>query len=1273
MPTSFESDLAADAADSSATGFVLAMGGWAHGTVSNGSDGDFIAVQLVAGQSYSFALVGINANGLSDPLLQLFAADGLTLLAINDNGLMNGNAGFSFVAATSGTHYLRVSGVSGATGGYAVAASQAVRPSFDAVMIAGLLDSRLSWSAGAGSPAALTFGFADTNTHGLTGFSQCTEAQKDAMRAALAQFSDVAGLSFTEVAPGGYTDSATLLYGNFADPAGETALGALPGSVSAGDMAGDVWINTALLPGAVAPTLAPMPGSQYFQMLLQEIGRSLGLSRPSDYTLQVDQTLNFADHADFAQDSRQYTVMSAFDASHTGASPLNLDTLGIFDILALQTIYGANSTTRATDTTYGFGSNAGQVYDFGWNIDPILTIWDGGGIDVLNVAFYSANQVIRLGEGQFSSIGGFTNNVGIAFGTTIENAIGGRGSDQIFGNAAVNLLQGRAGDDVIYGGEGHDNLRGGEGGDTLYGGTGNDTLMGDETVTGVAAPQVFNLAMTNGVANTLNVSSVALYAQSFTLELIWQQLATPTTGVFLQFGDLGIRLQADLRASLQFANAAEEEWLYDIIPPVLQDGQPHRLSISYNDGDGTLCVYIDGVRLAEHAFTPGTRGLSPAGDITISGYGAVGDIRLFSDIVSAQDIWDRAWITLPDPNNTPSLTSAWVGNGVGGLISSVPGVASFAPTGSTGHTAVTLQDQGIGNLMQGGAGDDTYLVRSGLDQVIEAAGGGNDHVIAHVSFALATGQQVETLSVATGANGISLTGNALANQLNSALDAADTLAGGGGDDVYHLYHAGDQVIEVAGAGDDTVFAHANFTLQAGSYLETLRAAGTHGLTLIGNSFANRIYSSASFADTLAGGAGNDSYYLYRSTDVVIEGAGDGSDVIYAFANYALAPTALVETLFASGSAGRNLTGNAQANVFHSNALHADTLAGGAGNDIYHLCHSGDRVVEASGGGTDVIYAYVNYTLFAGSAVEQIWAQGSTGLALQGNTLANVFYSNLARADTLSGGAGNDSYYVRHSADRVIEAANGGNDTIFASVNHTLFAGSAVEIIRSAGSKGLALSGNELANSFQSNALYADTLSGGAGNDTYHVRHIADRVIEAANGGSDTVFAYTNHSLFPASAVETLRGVGSVGLRLTGNALGNSISGTSGNDTLDGGAGHDTLWGGLGKDLLKGGVDTQADQFVFRATAESAVGTNRDTISGFASGIDDIDLRAIDANLGLAGNQAFVFGTQPLAFGVWSVVSGPNLLLRADVNGDKLADMEILLQGVTSVVRSDFLL
>jgi Ca2+-binding RTX toxin-like protein len=99
------------------------------------------------------------------------------------------------------------------------------------------------------------------------------------------------------------------------------------------------------------------------------------------------------------------------------------------------------------------------------------------------------------------------------------------------------------------------------------------------------------------------------------------------------------------------------------------------------------------------------------------------------------------------------------------------------------------------------------------------------------------------------------------------------------------------------------------------------------------------------------------------------------------------------------------------------------------------------VIEAAGGGTDRIDAYANHALFANSSVEFIYAMGSAGRSLTGNALANRFISNAAHADTLIGGAGNDTYAVHHAGDRVIEATAGGTDRIDAYANHTLRAGS----------------------------------------------------------------------------------------------------------------------------------------------------------------------------------------------------------------------------------------
>ncbi len=140
--------------------------------------------------------------------------------------------------------------------------------------------------------------------------------------------------------------------------------------------------------------------------------------------------------------------------------------------------------------------------------------------------------------------------------------------------------------------------------------------------------------------------------------------------------------------------------------------------------------------------------------------------------------------------------------------------------------------------------------------------------------------------------------------------------------------------------------------------------------------------------------------------------------------------------------------------------------------------------------------------------------------------------------------------------------------------------------------------------------------------------------------------------------------------LKGNSGNDKLYGREGSDILNGGSGNDKLFGQSGADVLTGGKG--ADTFVFWGTSDS-YGTEKDIIRDFRSRVDHIDLRIIDADANQGGDQAFIFIEQS-AFGHRAgELRFADSLLAGDVNGDGLADLEIVLAGVSRLVRADFYL
>ena len=212
----------------------------------------------------------------------------------------------------------------------------------------------------------------------------------------------------------------------------------------------------------------------------------------------------------------------------------------------------------------------------------------------------------------------------------------------------------------------------------------------------------------------------------------------------------------------------------------------------------------------------------------------------------------------------------------------------------------------------------------------------------------------------------------------------------------------------------------------------------------------------------------------------------------------------------------------------------------------------------------------------------------------------------------------------------------------------------------------------------------DILVGGGGNDRYFVDS-GDRVRELAGGGNDIVYARTSFVLTAGSHVELLAavdGAATDAINLGGNELNNVIQGNAGSNTIVGGAGNDYCSGLGGADILDGGADADillggagADTFRFSALAHSVPGA-ADKVMDFVSGTDRIDLSLIDANSGAAGNQAFNFvGTAAFTNTAGELryqVSGGQTHIFGDVNGDGVADLHIILQGVLAPLGGDFI-
>ena len=465
--------------------------------------------------------------------------------------------------------------------------------------------------------------------------------------------------------------------------------------------------------------------------------------------------------------------------------------------------------------------------------------------------------------------------------------------------------------------------------------------------------------------------------------------------------------------------------------------------------------------------------------------------------------------------------------------------------------------------------------------------------------------------------------------------------------------------------------------------------GADGDFLFGDAGAD-ILDGGTGIDQLRGGDDSDSYYVDSASDSVIEVAGAAAgtaDIIYSSVTRTIA--ANVERLTLTGGANINGTGLNLANDTITGNIGNNTLSGFSGNDTLNGGLGDDLLIGGLGIDSLIGGAGIDTASYAAStAAVTVNLLADTGVggeaqgdkfslienligstkadSLTGNALVNVLDGGVdALADTLAGGAGNDTYIIRSATDIIVEGVGGGTaDRAKLALSFALAADDNIEFLETlapTAATAINLTGSAIAQTITGNAginildggvdALADTLFGGLGNDTYVIRSINDIIVESVGqGAADRVKTTVNFVLATSANIEfleTLTPAAATAISLTGNIIAQTITGNAGSNIINGKSGNDTLTGGAGNDF-----------FVFDTNPHITL--NRDSITDFNVANDTIRIENSVfigvANVGASLN-ASMFKAGPATddndFILYNSASG-RLYYDVDGNGDGVA-------------------
>jgi hypothetical protein len=327
---------------------------------------------------------------------------------------------------------------------------------------------------------------------------------------------------------------------------------------------GDAWL------AANANVTSNYFGTDDFSSVMHEFGHTLGLKHGHETRPNGALAREFDNHEFSVLTYRTYTG-SPFDPIGREVDGSSPQSYMMFDISALQSMYGANFSRLGKQDTYRWNGTTGQQTI---NNEPapntglsstgkiFSTVWTQGAAATYDLSAFGQDQVDDLRPGhwltfsndqradlnpadlsdQFKAQGNIYNAL-LYYGdlkSAIANLTTGTGNDTLIGNDRDNVLRAGDGNDTIVTSGGNDTVSGGAGPDTMHFGPGHSTLRD-------------SLADLNGdVVRNFGFGTVDVLG----MRLGWDSVTITATQTTISFGASAVQLDGGFAGNGAFILSA---------------------------------------------------------------------------------------------------------------------------------------------------------------------------------------------------------------------------------------------------------------------------------------------------------------------------------------------------------------------------------------------------------------------------------------------------------------------------------------------------------------------------------------------------------------------------------------------------------------------------------------------------------------------------------------------------------------------------------------------